>query len=97
MFVTVFVVFALTTVNCADIGCTSRSSPCIGKGITFNQIPTDKKKPLRQQWIHNIHYASPLLEDTRFYIWSVHFEETSFKQNLKIFLVKLDIAYCKRY
>ena len=47
--------------------------------------------------VHNIHHFTPLSRYSSFFICSVHFEETSFKQNLKCYLVKLNLIYCKGY
>ena len=68
--------------NCAPIDFTKGSSTYVEKGISFHQIQSEKKKSLLQQWRHSIRCAPPVAKDSNYYIFSFHFEKTSFKRGL---------------
>ena len=69
-------------VSCSAIGCTNRSTD--NPNIPFYQIPTEKKKPLRKQWLHNVCCAGQVPKDKSFYICSKHFKEDCFQRDLQV-------------
>ena len=82
-------------VNCSAIGCTDRPDTPSQEGLSFHKIPSSKKPLLRQKWLHNIRRKPPLPKDSRFYICSVHSDETYFNHNLQVsnFIISSQIKY----
>ena len=71
--------------SCATIGCVSHS----GKkpSLSFHQIPSYKRKEIRQEWLRHIKRGQNekyLPKDSTLYICSEHFEKDCFERDLQV-------------
>ena len=71
--------------SCATIGFFSRSgkNPC----LSFHQIPSYKRKEIRQEWLRHIKCGQNekyLPKDCTLYICSEHFEKYCFERDLQV-------------
>ena len=71
--------------SCATIGCVSHS----GKkpSLSFHQIPSYKRKEIRQEWLRHIKRGQNekyLPNDSILYICSEHFEKDFFERDLQV-------------
>ena len=71
--------------SCATIGCAS----CSGKNpsLSFNQIPSYKRKEIRQEWLCHIKHGQNeknLPKYSKLYICSEHFEKDCFERDLQV-------------
>ena len=71
--------------SCVTIGCVSRSGK--NPSLSFNQIPSYKRKEIRQEWLRQIKRGQNekyLPEDSALYISSEHFEKDCFERDLQV-------------
>ena len=71
--------------SCTSIGFFSRS----GKNpiLSFHQIPSSKRKEIRQEWLHHIKRGQNekyFPKDSTLYICSKHFEKDCFERDLQV-------------
>ena len=71
--------------SCAAIDCVNSSvkSP----SLSFHQIPSNKRKEIRQEWLRRIKRGQNekyLPEDSTLYICSEHFEKDCFERDLQV-------------
>ena len=71
--------------SCAAIGCVSRSGK--NPSLSFHQIPSYKRKKIRQEWLRHIKRGQNgkyLLKDSTLNICSEHFENDCFERDLEV-------------
>ena len=71
--------------SCAAIGCVN--SPGKNPSLSFHQMPSKKRKEIRQEWLRRIkrgHNKKYLPEDSKLYICSEHFENDCFERDLQV-------------
>ena len=71
--------------SCATVACVSRSGKC--PYLSFHQIPSYKRKEIRQEWPRHIQRGQNekyLPEDSTLYICSEHFEKECFERDLQV-------------
>lgn len=67
-------------VHCAAIDCTNSSSKKNDENISFFKLPKDSRKNI---WIAKLKREN-LPKDENVYVCHLHFEEASFKRDLKV-------------
>ena len=71
--------------GCAAIGCVNSSGK--NPSLSFHQIPSNKRKEIRQEWLRRIKRGQNekyLPEDLTLYICSEHFENDYFERDLQV-------------
>ena len=71
--------------GCAAIGCVNSSGK--NPSLSFHQIPSNKRKEIRQEWLRRIKRGQNekyLPEDLTLYICSEHFENDCFERDLQV-------------
>ena len=71
--------------GCAAIGCVNSSGK--NPSLSFHQIPSNKRKEIRQEWLRRIKRGQNekyLPEDLILYICSEHFENDCFERDLQV-------------
>ena len=69
----------------AAIGCVNSSGK--NPSLSFHQIPSNKRKEIRQEWLRRIKRGRNekyLPEDSTLYICSEHFEKDCFERDLQV-------------
>ena len=69
----------------AAIGCVNSSGK--NPSLSFHQIPSNKRKEIRQEWLRCIKRGQNekyLPEDSTLYICSEHFENDCFERDLQV-------------
>ena len=71
--------------GCAAIGCANSSGK--NPSLSFHQIPSNKRKEIRQEWLRRIKRGQNekyLPQDLTLYICSEHFENDCFERDLQV-------------
>ena len=71
--------------SCAAIGCVNSSGK--NPSLSFHQIPSNKRKEIRQEWLRCIKRGQNekyLPEDSTLYICLQHFEIDCFERDLQV-------------